>query len=144
MRHLISAGVGIVLLGLVAGIAWWQPSLRPAETGRPPERLSVPNATQIRQLQEQADAACRCDRRSPDVPWDQACWADFDRTIAMFEHWQTGSACMEESTSQVCFGQGVIPTPERCLFKERSYGACSAEEEQQRRTLAEASNEGCG
>lgn len=104
----------------------------------------MPNATQIRQLQEQADAACLCDRRSPDEPRDQACWAAFERTIAAFEHWETGTMCMEESNWQVCFGQGVIPTPERCLFKESSYGACSAEEERQRRTLAEASNEGCG
>ena len=144
MKGPIPATVSILFLCLLAAFTWWQ--FRPEQRGEQGSTIDLPKASeaQIQDLRQLADAACRCDRRTPNEPWDRACWAEFDRRVDAFHHWTEASACMEESVSYVCFGEYDASRSNQCVFRQRAYGACSDEEAAIRREQTRAAgNSGC-
>ena len=106
--------------------------------------VPMPTEPQLREFQAQADAACMCDRHRPNASQERECWAEFDRNIARFEHFDTSTMCMEESVSEVCFGSSITGQ-NRCVLKQREYGTCSAAEAREQIAQARSSGEsGCG
>jgi hypothetical protein len=151
---IVPAQIGVLLLA-TAGL-WWRAATRPTaplapgtpaaqvgrETPAAPLGGRTPTAAQVLTLQAQSDAACRCARRLGDDPWNAGCWAEFNRDLSRFAHSETATACGEESVSLECFGGGFAGEP--CVSTQRSYGACSDEEERDREARAHAGGErGC-
>jgi hypothetical protein len=150
----VPALIGVLLLA-TAGL-WWRAATRPiaplapgtptAQLGRgtpaAPVGRGMPTAAQVRTLQAQSDAACRCARRLGNDPRNAGCWAEFNRNLSRFAHSDTGTACGEESVSLVCFGSSESGEP--CVSRQRSYGACSDEEAREREARAGAGeHQGC-
>ena len=135
----------VVVAGLAVATGAWV--LRPqasAVTGNVAKAL--PTADERIALQAEADAACACSRNRGDAPQSGSCWADFERRLARFEYSTQSMACMEESTTSVCFGSFEEPGYfESCVLLQRPYGACSAEEARLGEARARASTDsGCG
>ncbi len=139
----------IVFALLLAASLWWltQPLAADATNMQPvPEFGSsngpIPTRAEFTDLQRKTDAACLCGR-ARGGPWDEQCWADYQRSVARFEPASMASACAEQSTSVDCFG----PAGENqlCVSTGRMYGACSDAEQQTRMAAARRRNQsGCG
>ena len=144
MRRPLLILATLVLFG-TAAVGWVLLMAVPEEPPASERTLASPGASELRQLQIQADAACLCDR-GRDVPWTEECWAAFDRRIAQYEYTETGTMCMQESVSLVCFGPpNAGGTSANCVFRQRMYGACSADETRERQAQARTSGSGgCG
>lgn len=135
-----------ILVAAGSGLAIWSSQAEPAAEPGEPKIASI-TAAQVRAFQAQADAACLCARQTGNAE----CWADFDRTLARYEHASADTMCEEGSVSQVCFPPFDGPEQEdgsgqegTCILRERSYGACSAEEERTRQAAARSRQEqGC-
>src|SRR5262249_34894656 len=109
-------------------------------------RRSV-SAAELRALQNQADAACRCARTSGQG-YGSPCWRGYQRSLASFETYASAASCTQEAMASDCIGRldmdVDVDAPGACIVTQRPYGACSAEEYRARQAAARARHQsGC-
>lgn len=129
MNRVLWLAPAAAALAAAAVGTWWllQPVPIPAAPAAPAAQIRLARATgaEISMLEAKAGRACRCARRLPTAsPGRTACWADFERNIARYEHEEMSSMCIPLSTTVDCFpamnGQ--------CFVKDEGGGACSLDE----------------
>lgn len=125
----------------ILGISVWQdlhsgtaPASRPMRFIGNERNVPVPTRAELTRFQAQAENACRCARLLPEGDGGrQACWQDFERSIARYEHNDSAMPCMPLSSTHVCFGGGdlsVSSNSNTCVVRDPGGGACTAEEAQ--------------
>lgn len=88
----------------------------------------LPRATnaEIDMMEQQAGHACRCARQRHERPWQSACYAEFNQTVARYEHEEWSAMCAPISDTVACFTLGN--GQQRCITRDWGGDACSLEE----------------